>query len=265
MRKVLSVFMSIILIFLFSGIADAENLQQVTIGQSSVSLGMSKDEVSRLVGTLYQVKDNNDWNNRVWHLNNTAGDYDDDATNEVPGDVLWVFSPFAGDSQTMMCYFFDKDEKLSSLLVFFDTNNLSFAPVDYKEATTEFNSLKSALSKYGQPISNGSHEVFNHNSYDVYAALNERFFTKRNTGLSWKEEYKTELCNSTQYLVNQGETYVVIDLVEYHRHGVYTERKEKKTRDYYGVMLSYSLCSKEQVESYYQTQEKENEALINDV
>lgn len=269
MKKTIAILLTIsILTFCFIGTALADNEQKVTIGKQEIVLGMSKSEVKG----GRQIKTNQNWNYGVWDVLVTEKGYSDDASNDVPGDFLVSDTSFAGFDNCKIIYSFDNNGTLESVVIVIDAKDLKASePKNRKNADNSFSLLDEALSKYGSPIATGNeYIVFSKDCYDAVATLKERAFQGTSSGVMWYDHFSTELVNATQRLVNQGDSYVDIKLIEFHRlvnhEKVVTPFSSDYTKkDNYGVILSYTLCTKEAVDAIIKDGQDRQNSLNNDV
>ena len=143
-------------------------------------------------------------------------------------------------------YCFDDDDRLSAVLYEFNCAEESRELADKK-----YDILDNALSKYGDPINDGTLFVeINKEGYDLY----DYHLRSNELGLN------DTVISLSQRLANAGEDYIDIRIAEFRRgynNPFYTPA--------YFVVISYTLCTQEQVQSVFDRAADQSEALINDL
>ena len=270
--KVIVLLMIVMSGLLFNSSVIAEDTQYVEIGADKIKLGMTKQEVIEATnGAMNEVKDNYTWVSVVWFT--TFEKYDYDGTDMIPGKFGYLTTSFAGYDKCRMFFSFDSNDILTSVIIITGGMGDSRVRVNRDGALDMFNKLKNALSnKYGESISNdGKFIEFTTDNYDALQAINSYYFTANNTfSLSGKYGYnRRDILNTSQFLVNQGNSYVDIKLIEFYKQSyvvTYFDKVEPVTYgDDYGCILSYSLCSTNSVENVFEDAQNRMDSLNSDI
>lgn len=179
--------------------------------------------------------------------------------------LYYTDASIAGYDNCSILYCFNSDDKLLSVLYCIYSDNRD-------TANTRYADLDEALSKYGTPICM---------EYDSYIEINgdlnavdamDEYSYKE----SWNDEEgygEAELINMTQRLVETDEGYIDIQLVEFHANNYVYQWLDKakgelwKTLHIEGnpIYISYTYCTKEQIEEYINISNEKKASKLDDL
>lgn len=267
-KKVFAIISVIVFIFCSSSFAFSD-VQYVEIGAEKISLGMSKEQVYEIT-EIEDISDNEDWLFNLWVT--TIDGYNREGTDLIPGNFGKMYTSFAGYDMCREIASFNSENILTSVIILFGGVGASSKyKVDKDGAHKMYTGLKEALTKkYGNPISgDGKFVDFSSGNYDATQAINSPFFTAKKT-FSVSNQYgfnNREIVNTSQFLVNQGDSYVDIQLIEFNQmsYEVTWSDKTEPKYEHDGCILSYSLCSQEAVEKVFEDAQNRLDSLNSDI
>lgn len=238
----------------------ADSIQKVTIGKDKIELGMSMSEFKKLYPNAIVIEKDN-WLT-CWFGFEPKGM--DTSYAYVPTtNGLFLKQSFAGYDNAECIYVFDHEQKLESVVIRLNEDYYRRA-----EMSQQFDTLSEALMKYGNCIAEGRTYIpFNKSAYDALSLFKTQPFNGEQQHTSASVIRETTPIDIKQWLVNQGDSYVDIKLVEYGSlHKTYkTTTRETSTVDLYGIVISYTLCSQELISNLLEEARNNENARNNDL
>lgn len=270
MKKLIGI-LTIVLVILFTSISasavemPAVIIQDVTIGQNQIMLGMTLKDVQELT-QCQLVEDNKTWGSifeyDYMRFDDIYYGYNPSEKTLVPSNVYMIKQQFAGENATLL-YFFNNDNILVSIVVV----EKSYTSSEKSKAKDRYDSIEKTLTaRYNSPISKSINDFtqFGNVEYDARKMLQitplQAYFsykTREANLKTWQYEnktynvsYKTSVVDARQRLVKQYDnSYVDI------QHMIYKRVKKDTHSSYEGiryfVFYSYSLYSEYEVNQAY--------------
>lgn len=161
---------------------------------------------------------------------------------------------FAGYDNAAVIYYFDKDDKLISIIYLFHQY------VDDKDSGDKlFRIIDDGLEKYGNPVATGNEFIdINKEDRDVLDMFSNFY-------LDISSDAKTKLISFSQRLYPLNEGCIDIKNIEFLWQYSQSIMGYKMQSNQYYVGVSYSLCTKDQLQAVHDAINQKQNAINNDL